>query len=216
VGGVKLPLALTELGLIDALAGTSSSLIVSTPTISAGIGAQRWSRSDSPGRRSFIQEGSARSAVLCHSMKALGHTLVLLVVLSACSGEKPDSASPAPADTNPPSTAAQPNVATSSESAESTESAGEAVDGVWAGQVKIDAHAGVAWLNYVGAESGDFVPMRFRPDSEAGRKILAACADDDLCEVEGTVKFLDEPPPENASAIGEVVRVARVRKLPDA
>jgi len=88
------------------------------------------------------------------------------------------------------------------------------VQGVWSGEVRIDAHAGTAMFNYVGKESGDFVPMRFRTDSEAGRKILAACADQDLCEFEGTVRFLDEPPPENASAVGEIVRVDRVKKLP--
>lgn len=88
------------------------------------------------------------------------------------------------------------------------------MQGVWAGQVRIDAHAGVATLNYVGAESGDFVPMRFRTDSEVGAKILAACADEDLCEFEGTVRFLDEPPPENASAVGEITGVDRVKKLP--
>ncbi|HKR63426.1 MAG TPA: hypothetical protein VJZ00_06810 [Thermoanaerobaculia bacterium] len=86
--------------------------------------------------------------------------------------------------------------------------------GVWSGQVKIDAHAGVATFNYVGAESGDFVPMRFRTDSKVGEKILAVCADDDLCEFEGAVRFLDEPPPENASAVGEIVSVDRVKKLP--
>ncbi|HEX6097581.1 MAG TPA: hypothetical protein VF432_14735 [Thermoanaerobaculia bacterium] len=144
-------------------------------------------------------------------MKAFGPTLVLLVVLVACSGEKVEPARPAPTTTNPLATATQPNAATSSESGESD---GEPVAGVWAGQIRIDAHAGIAWLHYVGAESGDFVPMRFRPDSEAGTKILAACADEDLCEVEGTVKFLDEPPPENASAIGEIVSVVRVKKLP--
>ena len=144
-------------------------------------------------------------------MKAFYPTLVLLVLLGACSDEKIESASSAPTRTGPPSRAAQPNVATSSES---PGSAAEPVDGVWAGQVKIDAHAGVAWLNYVGAESGDFVPMRFRTDSEVGAKILAQCADEDLCEVEGTVQFLDEPPPENASAVGEIIGVARVKKLP--
>ena len=72
----------------------------------------------------------------------------------------------------------------------------------------------VANLNYVGAESGDFVPMRFRTDSEVGAKILAECADEDLCEFEGAVQFLDEPPPDNASAVGRIIRVDRVKKLP--
>lgn len=135
-------------------------------------------------------------------MKPFASALVLLFVLGACTGEKkPESAAQAPA---PPS---QTTVQTT------TESDG-AVKGVWAGQIRIDAHAGAAVLNYVGAESGDFVPMRFRTNSEAGAKILAQCADQDLCEIEGTVRFLDEPPPENASAVGEIVSVDRVKKLP--
>ena len=56
--------------------------------------------------------------------------------------------------------------------------------------------------------------MRFRTGSDVGAKILAECADEDLCEVDGTVRFLDEPPPENASAVGEIVGVTRVKKLP--
>lgn len=138
------------------------------------------------------------------AMKPLCSVFVLLLVLGACSGEKPKSEPAAPAQTPPTTTTAPPP------SAES----GDAEKGVWAGQIRIDAHAGAAVLNYVGAESGDFVPMRFRTDSEAGRKILAVCADEDLCEVEGSVRFLDEPPPENASAVGEIVGVDRVRKLP--
>ncbi len=137
-------------------------------------------------------------------MKPFGSAFVLLLVLGACAGEKPKSEPAAPAQTPPTTTTAAPP------SAES----GDAEKGVWAGQLRIDAHAGAAVLNYVGAESGDFVPMRFRTDSEAGTKILAVCADEDLCEVEGSVRFLDEPPPENASAVGEIVSVDRVRKLP--
>lgn len=135
-------------------------------------------------------------------MKPFGTVLVLLVVLGACAGEKPkpEPAAPAPPTTT---TAAPPAAQTD-----------DATKGVWAGQLRIDAHAGTAVLNYVGAESGDFVPMRFRTDSEAGAKILAACADEDLCEFEGSVRFLDEPPPENASAVGEIVSVDRVKKLP--
>jgi hypothetical protein len=139
-------------------------------------------------------------------MKPFGSAFVLLFVLGACAGEKSESAAPAPAPT-----ATQPSAQTSSESGEA---AGEPEKGVWAGQLRIDAHAGAAVLNYVGAESGDFVPMRFRTDSAVGAKILAECADEDLCEVDGMVRFLDEPPPENASAVGEIVSVDRVRKLP--
>ena len=71
-------------------------------------------------------------------------------------------------------------------------------------------------FNYVGAESGDFAPMRFRNDSEAGRKILAACSNDDLCEFTGVVEWLDEAPPPDASAIGQIVRVDSVKRLPAA
>ena len=144
-------------------------------------------------------------------MKAFCATLVLLVVLGACSDEKIEPAGPTPTRTDTVSTAAQPAPATSSASDAAVE---EPVQGVWAGQIRIDAHAGLAWLNYVGAESGDFVPMRFRTASEVGTKILAACGDEDLCEVEGKVRFLDELPPENASAVGEIVSVTRVKKLP--
>jgi len=86
--------------------------------------------------------------------------------------------------------------------------------GTWAGQVKVAQP--ISMFNYVGAESGDFAPMRFRNDSEAGRKILAACSNDDLCEFTGVVEWLDEPPPPDASAIGQIVRVDSVKRLPPA
>jgi hypothetical protein len=85
------------------------------------------------------------------------------------------------------------------------------VTGTWAGQVKVAEP--VSMFNYVGAESGDFAPMRFRNDSEAGKKILAVCANDDLCEFTGAVEWLDEPPPPDASAIGQIVRVDSVKRL---
>ncbi|HJQ36675.1 MAG TPA: hypothetical protein VKB93_06020 [Thermoanaerobaculia bacterium] len=135
-------------------------------------------------------------------MQTLRPTLFLLIFLAACAGEKTQ---PAPTQTQPSTTSSAQT--TSSEAA-------EAEKGVWAGQIRIDAHAGTATLNYVGAESGDWVPFRFRTDSQAGAKILAVCADEDLCEIEGAVRFLDEPPPENASAVGEIVSVDRVKKLP--
>ncbi|HYH09697.1 MAG TPA: hypothetical protein VEK11_21795 [Thermoanaerobaculia bacterium] len=144
-------------------------------------------------------------------MKALCCTLLLLLVFGACAIEKTEDASPAPTQPASPPTATQPAPETASAPAASD---GEAVKGTWAGQIRIDAHAGMARLDYVGAESGDFVPMRFRTDSAVGTKILAECADEDLCEVEGSVRFLDEPPPENASAVGEIVSVDRVKKLP--
>ena len=86
--------------------------------------------------------------------------------------------------------------------------------GTWAGQIKVAQP--ISMFNYVGAESGDFAPMRFRNDSEAGRKILATCSNDDLCEFTGVVEWLDEPPPPDASAIGQIVRVDSVKRLPPA
>jgi len=86
--------------------------------------------------------------------------------------------------------------------------------GTWAGQVKV-GHP-VSMFNYVGAESGDFAPMRFTTDSEIGRKILAGCADDELCELTGVVEWLDEVPPPDASAIGQIIRVDSVKRLPPA
>jgi hypothetical protein len=84
--------------------------------------------------------------------------------------------------------------------------------GTWAGQIKVAQP--ISMFNYVGAESGDFAPMRFRNDSEAGKKILAVCSNDDLCEFTGVVEWLDEPPPPDASAIGQIVRVDSVKRLP--
>ncbi|MDP9191849.1 MAG: hypothetical protein M3P06_09135 [Acidobacteriota bacterium] len=84
--------------------------------------------------------------------------------------------------------------------------------GTWAGQVQVAEP--VSMFNYVGAESGDFAPMRFRNDSEAGKKILAVCSNDDMCELTGVIEWLDEPPPPDASAIGQVVRVDSVKRLP--
>jgi hypothetical protein len=87
----------------------------------------------------------------------------------------------------------------------------DSTPGTWAGQLKVAETTSV--LNYVGAESGDWVPMRFRNDSPAGQMILAACRNDETCEFTGAVKFLDEVPPENASAVGEIVRVDSVKKV---
>ena len=145
-------------------------------------------------------------------VKTLSSALALLLALAACSGEKQDTTSSTPTETAASSTTAAP--VADATTAQTAETGDEPVQGTWPGQIKMDAHAGIAWLHYVGAESGDFVPMRFRTDSDTGRKILAVCAADDLCEIEGTIRFLDEAPPENASAIGEIVRVDRVKKLP--
>ena len=144
-------------------------------------------------------------------MKTSFATLTLLFLLGACAAEKVEPEPTASTQTPAPETA-PPSAQTASSA--SAEPAAEGEHGVWSGQLRIDAHAGMATLNYVGAESGDWVPMRFRTDSEVAAKIFAACADEDLCEVEGTVRFLDEPPPENASAVGQIVSVDRVKKLP--
>ncbi len=146
-------------------------------------------------------------------MKAFLRALPLALILAACTNEKPEPASsaPAPAEPVPTASAAEPAPETSSDAGDSED---EPVQGVWSGQVRIDAQTGLARLDHIGAESGDYVPMRFRRSSEVGVKILATCADEDLCEVEGTVRFLDEPPPENASAVGEIISVDRVKKLP--
>ena len=144
-----------------------------------------------------------------HAMKAFA---LLLLVAVACGGEKIAETRPTPQTATPPATATTPPPPPATPTATAPEA--EAEKGVWSGEVRLDAHAGTATFNYVGKESGDFVPMRFRPDSEAGKKILATCADQDLCEFEGSVRFLDEPPPENASAVGEIVSVDTVRKLP--
>ena len=136
----------------------------------------------------------------------------LLLVLLACSNEttQPASSTTTQAPTTTTQAATQPATTETSTSAP----AGDPVNGTWPGQLVIDAHAGMATLNYVGPESGDFVPMRFRIESEVGKKILAECADQDLCEVKGNVQFLDETPPENASAVGTIVSVESVRKMP--
>jgi hypothetical protein len=155
-------------------------------------------------------------------MQILLVAAMVLFILVACSREDvapstttttatTSATTTAPATATTPATAAQPPAQTTPSPAAADD---DATAGTWAGQIKIDAHAGTGTLNYVGAESGDFVPMRFRTNSEVGTKILAQCADDDLCEIEGSVKFLDEAPPENASAVGEIVSVKSVKKLP--
>jgi hypothetical protein len=120
-----------------------------------------------------------------------GVLAVLLVV--ACAAEKePVQQAPAPAPVQ-------------------TATSHDDTPGTWSGQVKVDQP--ISTFNYVGAESGDWAPMRFRNDSEAGRKILAVCGDDDLCEFTGVVRWLDEAPPPDASAVGEIVSVERVRRV---
>ena len=132
--------------------------------------------------------------------------LLAVLLLAACARDRESvqqqAPAPAPAPAAPVQTATIPTATMESDT-----------PGTWSGQVKVDQP--VSTFNYVGAESGDWAPMRFRNDSDAGRKILAACGDDDLCEFTGVVRWLDEAPPPDASAVGEIVSVDSARRLPD-
>jgi hypothetical protein len=148
-------------------------------------------------------------------MKRLIAGILGALLLTGCPAEKTNETAAvatvatettATTQTAAPTTAAP---ATTESVAPSTEN--QATE-TWAGQLKVAQP--VSTLNYVGAESGDWVPMRFRNDSEAGKKILAACANDDLCEFTGTVQFLEEAPPPDASAVAEIIRVDSVKRLP--
>lgn len=142
----------------------------------------------------------------------IGIALALLM-LAACSAEQ-RSALPAQ-ETASSTDAPTETVASSTEVATETTTAQPANEneqaGTWAGQIKVGQP--VSMFNYVGAESGDFAPMRFASDSEVGKQILAVCGDDDSCEFTGVVEWLDEPPPADASAIGKIVRVDSVKKV---
>lgn len=148
-------------------------------------------------------------------MKMLIVSVVGGLLLGGCAAEKTNEVaigtdtSATVATQTVTATAAEP-VPTDSVAQTSTSESEE--PGTWAGQVKVAQP--VSMFNYVGAESGDFAPMRFRNDSEAGKKILAACSNDDMCEFTGVVEWLDEPPPPDASAIGQIVRVDSVKRLP--
>jgi hypothetical protein len=153
-------------------------------------------------------------------MRVLMVSGVALLLLASCAAEKADTpvaGETAPAIANDGATTA--TLATPTATAPAPEPAPAADEennetNTWAGQVKIaDAES---TFNYVGAESGDWVPMRFRNDSEAGKKILAACGNDDECEFKGAVQWLDETPPPDASAVARIVRVDSVKRLPPA
>jgi hypothetical protein len=140
-------------------------------------------------------------------VKTLLPGCLALLLIAACGAETPETTTEtAPAAPAAPATAPEP-------AAPAAPTNENHVEGTWPVQVKIDAH-GTSTLNYVGAESGDWMPIRFTNDSEAGKKILAACANDDLCEFTGAIEYLDEVPPENASAVSRLIRVDSVRKLP--
>lgn len=153
-------------------------------------------------------------------MKLLIASTLGALLLVACTAEKKNET--VTADTTGTTvtsqTVATETVATTATEPAATASATETADNenqstaTWAGQIKVAQP--VSMFNYVGEESGDWAPMRFRNDSEVGKKILAVCANDDLCEFTGTVEWLDETPPPNASAIGQIVRVDSVKRLP--
>lgn len=134
-----------------------------------------------------------------------------LVLLGACSAEKKTTTE----TTTAPETVAR--VITESEPAPATDTTAteenpNRVSATFRGEVRMDQP--VSMFNYVGQESGDFAPIRFRNDSPEGQKILAVCADSDECEFTGVVEWLDETPPENASAIGQLISVESVKRIP--
>jgi hypothetical protein len=164
-------------------------------------------------------------------MKVLIVTSLALLLFGGCAGEPTSEVtatdvtpttttagtSSTPASVTAPDTTTAAETANAVETA-TTESAAQTPvnenhdSGTWAGQLRVAQP--VSMLNYVGAESGDYAPMRFRNDSAAGKKLLATCADDDRCEFTGVVEWLDETPPDGASAVGQIVSVESVRRLP--
>ena len=145
-------------------------------------------------------------------MKTLITMAFGLVLLGGCAAEKREEAVVSTATTASETVGTSVTNATNSAPATETVADDSVVAGTFTGQIKVAQP--LSMFNYVGAESGDFAPMRFRNDSESGRKILAVCANDDECEFTGTVKWLDEPPPPDASAIGEIVSVESVKRVP--
>ena len=139
-------------------------------------------------------------------MKTLIAIAFGVVLLSGCAAEKSEEA------VVPTATTASETAGLTSTPITETVANDDVDSGTYTGQIKVAQP--VSMFNYVGAESGDFAPMRFRNDSESGRKILAVCANDDECEFTGTVRWLDEAPPPDASAIGEIVAVESVKRVP--
>jgi hypothetical protein len=149
-----------------------------------------------------------------------------LLMIAGCSAEQQtavptEETSPSTATTVPSETVAtgtegvaETTAGTTAETATEPLANENQQAGTWSGQIKLGKP--VSMFNYVGAESGDFAPMRFTNDSAAGKQILAACGDDDSCEFTGVVEWLDETPPQDASAIGKIVRVDSVKRVPDA
>jgi hypothetical protein len=151
-------------------------------------------------------------------MKLLIASVLGVLLLGGCTAEKSTEVSTSETTATTVTQTVAPTVTATTDSAPQTDSVAQTTTnenydaGTWAGQVQVAQP--VSMFNYVGAESGDFAPMRFRNDSEAGKKILAVCSNDDLCEFTGVVEWLDEPPPSDASAIGQIVRVDSVKRLP--
>lgn len=134
-----------------------------------------------------------------------------ILLFSGCAAETPA----VPAGDSAAATVSEPAATTASAApAVQTATSENQESGTWAGQIKVAQP--VSTFNYVGAESGDWAPMRFANDSEAGKKILAACGNDDQCEFTGIVEWLDEAPPPDASALGQIIRVDQVKRLPAA
>ncbi len=153
-------------------------------------------------------------------MKTLIASVLGVMLLGGCAAEKTAEVSAgdtatttAVSQTTVTQTVVPPEPVTT-DSASQTATNENHQSGTWDGQIKVGQP--VSMFNYVGAESGDWAPMRFRNDSEAGKKILAACSNDDLCQFTGVVEWLDEPPPPDASAIGQILRVDSVKRLPAA
>lgn len=73
-----------------------------------------------------------------------------------------------------------------------------------------------SYIFYVGKESGDFAAFCFANDSEAGRKILAACKNGDQCEFTGEVGEGKCKVPDleaDLSASGIITKVVSVKAL---
>lgn len=149
-------------------------------------------------------------------MKTVMATTLAALLLGACAAEKTTDTAATDTTATTAATVTSATIAPTTSEPAATASAQTSTEnhtpGTWAGQLKVGQP--ISMFNYVGAESGDFAPMRFRNDSEVGRKILAACSNDDMCEFTGAVEWLDEPLPENASALGQIVRVDSVKRLP--
>jgi len=153
-------------------------------------------------------------------MKIVIVSTLVILFLSAC-GEQPRQDIQTSTGTTTSSvssqTAATQTIAPTSGGPVNTGSAAEQPtaeneeQGTWVGQVAV-GHP-VSMFNYVGSESGDFAPMRFDNESEAGKKILSTCSDGAMCEFTGVIEWLDEVPPPDASAIGKIIRVDGAKRV---